>query len=167
MEKLLVCQTLKPQGIKGEVKIKLLVDDFYAIKGVKTLYDDSGNSFTVKSLKDATGGFAFLLIDGVDNRNDAELLRGKDFYANKLDIKKEKNAFFISDLIGLKLYAGEKYIGKIAYITQSNVDVFEVDTSKGKCYFPFLNKLNYKIDLKNKSMTVDEKAFLEVSIYEG
>ena len=167
MEKLIVAETLKPQGIKGEVKIKLFVDGFFAVKSIKTLFDGEGKVYTVKTIKDATGGFAFLHIDGVNDRNSAELLRGKTFYANKNDIKKEKNAFFISDLIGLELYAGDNLIGVIKDVTKSNVDIFELETNKGKCYFPFLNKLNYKIDLSNKKMTVDETVFNEVSVYEG
>ena len=167
MEKLLIAETLKPQGIKGEVKIKLYVDGFFAIKGVKTLYDGNGNTYKVKTLKDATGGFAFLLIDGIDDRNDAELLRGKLFYANKSDIIKEKSAFFITDLIGVNVYAGNVLVGVISGVTKSNVDIFELETEKGKCYFPFLNKLNYTIDLNAKIMRVDKVAFSEVAVYES
>ena len=167
MEKLLIAETLKPQGIKGEVKVKLIVDGFFAVKGVKTLFDGEGNSYKVKSFKDATGGFAFLLLDGVNDRNDAELLRGKNFYAFKKDIKKENSAYFISDLIGLTLIVGETKIGVLQDVTKSNVDIFTLKTEKGLCYFPFLNKLNYKIDLKNKIMTVDEQAFKEVCVYES
>ena len=167
MEKLLIAETLKPQGIKGEVKLKLFVDGFFAIKSIKTLYDEKGNIYKVKSLKDATGGFAFLLVDGIDNRNDAELLRGKIFYANKTDIIKDKTSFFITDLIGLQVYANETYVGVIKDVIKSNVDIFELETEKGKCYFPFLNKLNYTVDLKGGRMIVDQMAFNEVCVYEG
>lgn len=167
MEKLLVAEALKPQGIKGEIKVKLHVDGFFAVKNVKTLYDGEGNAYKIKNFKDATGGFAFLLVDGVFDRNTAELLRGKMFYANKNDIKKEKSAFFISDLIGVKVIADNNEIGVIKNVIKSNVDIFELDTISGKCYFPFLNKLNYEIDLDSKTMTVDFDAFKEISVYEG
>ena len=51
MEKLLVAEALKPQGIKGEIKVKLYVDGFFAVKNVKTLYDGEGNVYKIKNFK--------------------------------------------------------------------------------------------------------------------
>lgn len=168
MEKLLIAQVLKPQGIKGEVKIKLIVDGFFSIKGVKTIYDEKGVAYAVSNLKDVGGGFAFLSVDGITDRNGAELLRNKSFYADKKDVKKDSDAFFISDLIGVKLVVGEEEIGEIKDVVKSNVDIFEIKKYNGKTtYFPFLKKLNYQIDLSKKVMTVDKDAFLEVAVDEG
>lgn len=168
MEKLLIAETLKPQGIKGEIKVKLIVDGFFAVKNVKKVYDEQGNEYLVNNFKDVTGGFAFLHLDGVNSRNDAELLRGKSFFANKTDIKKDKNAFFISDLIGVTLIVGNNKVGEISDVIKSNVDIFEFTNLSGKkCYFPFLKKLNYQIDLDNKIMTVNEQAFKEVVVDES
>lgn len=168
MERLLIAETLKPQGIKGEIKVKLYTDGFFAVKGIKTVYDGDGNEYTVKNFKDATGGFAILSLDGIVTRNDAEFLRGKLFYADKKAIKKDANAFFISDLIGVKVFAGDNEIGVIENITKSNVDIFELSLLSGKkCWFPFLKKLEYVIDLDKKLMTVNQQIFSEVAYYES
>ena len=40
MDKLLVGVIVKPQGIRGEVKVKLFTDDFTSVSGLKEIYVD-------------------------------------------------------------------------------------------------------------------------------
>ena len=41
MDKLLIGTVLKPQGIRGELKIKNYTDDFYAISALKEVFIDN------------------------------------------------------------------------------------------------------------------------------
>lgn len=168
MEKLEVFEVVKPQGIKGELKVRILADSFLNVSSIKKLYDKNGNEFTVKGLKDVGGGFAFLSINGVVTRNDSELLRGVIYYALKSDIKRSKTSYFITDLIGLKVFAGENEIGEIKDILKSNVDMLVLNGLNGKAvYIPYLKQLNPVVDLNAKTMTLDASKVEDVIYYES
>ena len=168
MEKLEVFEVVKPQGIKGELKVRILADSILNVNKIKTVYDKTGSAFTVKLLKDAGAGFAFLSLDGVVTRNDAELLRGVIYYAEKGDIKKTKTSYFITDLIGLSVYANGEEIGVIKDVLKGNVDMFVLtDNSQKTVYIPYLKVLNPIVDLNAKSLTVDGDKLKDVIYYES
>ena len=125
MQKLLIGRVVKPQGIKGEVKVLLLTDGFFSVKNLKEAYIGD-KLYKINSIKDAGVPCAFLGLQGVTDRNAAEALRGAEVYADKSLINKDKNAYFIEDLIGLTLYAGEDKIGTIQDVIKSNVDMFVI-----------------------------------------
>ena len=167
MNKLACFTVVKPQGIKGELKAKILADGISSVKNVKTLYDDNGTAYKVKSVKDAFGGFAFLALENVVTRNDSELFRGVTFYAEKSQISKNKNDFFIADLLGLKVIVSSEPFGTIKDVIQSNVDMFEIELTTGKkAYFPFLKALDIKVDLKSGTLSIDKSKLDGVIFYE-
>ncbi len=168
MEKLEVFEVVKPQGIKGEVKARILADSIFNVDKLKKIYDENGKEYSLKRVKDAFGGFAFLSINGIDTRNDAELLRGKLFTALKEDIKKGKNSYFICDLKGLKVVADGEEIGVISDVLQSNVDMFKIELKGSKiAYLPFLKALEPTVDLIGKTITVNGERLEELIYYEG
>ena len=69
---LTVATILKPQGIRGEVKVKALTDTAEDLKAFKKLLID-GVEYPVLSVR-AQGEFAFLGLKGIADRNAAELL---------------------------------------------------------------------------------------------
>ena len=168
MEKLEVFEVVKPQGIKGELKARILADSIYNVNKLKVIYDETGNVYEVKNVKDAFSGFAFISLKGIVTRNDAELLRGKIFTANKSDIKKAKDAYFISDLKGIKVISNGEELGVIMDVLQSNVDMFKIELLNGNiAYFPFLKILNPKVDLANKTIEVDGEKLKDIIYYES
>lgn len=165
MEVIQIGVVLKPQGILGQLKISNLTDGADAIKDLTSVFiEDCEYKILSKSVG---GGFIFLTLKGVADRNAAELLRGKSVFCDKTQLSVEKGRFFIADLLGCDLYLSSgKCLGKITDVTTTNVDIFTVETEEGICYFPFLKKLNAEIDIENKKMTVDAKTFTEVCTYQ-
>ena len=167
MDKLACFTVVKPQGIKGELKARILADDIYSVMQIKTLYDEAGNEYKVKKVKDAFGGFAFLSLDKIVTRNDAELYRNVTFYAPKSSIVKEKNDYFISDIIGLDFVVDGEVLGSVSDVIKSNVDMFEIIYKNGKkAYFPHLIALDIKIDLESKTLSVASEKLDGVIYYE-
>lgn len=156
----------KPQGIKGEIKVRVYSGSCERLNKLKKIYIDGAVRNVVK-LRDF-GEFALILIDGVSDRNTAESLRGKKVEVLRDDLIKEKDdEYLVCDLIGASLFAGDELVGKITDITSLKTDVFTVSTSDGRIMrFPFLKKLNPRVDVPAKKITVDEKTLKEVSCYE-
>lgn len=162
MGKIAVFEVVKPQGIKGLVKAKILADDITSVSGLKKLYIGE-TEYALSGIKDAGGGFAFLSIKGLSDRNAAELMRGKVFSADKSAIVKSVTAMFIEDIIGLTaLLTDGEILGKITDVIKSNVDMFLIEGENGAIYVPYLKKLNPEINEEKKTITFDKDAAQEV-----
>ena len=167
MEKIACFNVVKPQGIKGELKVRILADSILSVKNIKKLYDDNGREYLVKNVKDAFNGFAFLSLKEITSRNDSELFRGVTFYAEKSAINKGKNDYFIVDIIGLKVVTDQGDFGVVEDVIQANVDMFKVKLCSNKiAYFPFLKKLDIKIDFSKKELFVLKEKLDGVLYYE-
>ncbi len=168
MEKLACFTVVKPQGIKGELKAKILADGFDSVKSIKKLYDKSGEEYDVIKVKDAFSGFAFLSIKNIVTRNDAELYRDVTFYADKSSINKDKNDFFIADLIGLKVVVDGEALGVLSDVIQSSVDMLEVTLNNNKkAFIPFLNSLEIRFYFDKGEMSVQKQKLDGVIFYEN
>lgn len=163
---ILIGKIVKPQGINGEVKLVDYTDGFSAVSDLDEVYID-GETYKILSLSSRDGAL-FMCLRGVFDRNAAELLRGKEVFADKDKINKPDGSYFIEDLIGCELYlTSGKRIGVIKDVTPANVDVFTVDSDEGEAYFPFLKDLNAVVDVDGKKITVDASRFTEVILYKG
>lgn len=158
---------VKPQGIKGEVKVMPLTDDINRFRSLKEGYID-GQPVKITGVK-LSGDGVILSIFGVNDRNVAETFRNKFIFVDRENaVKPNKNAFFIADLIGAKVcFESGKVLGTITDITKSKTDFFTIETIDGKTMrFPFLKDTVINVDEKACKITVDEKRFSEISFYE-
>lgn len=156
----------KPQGIKGELKIRLFADGFDSVKGV-TEVEISSVVYKVENFRYAGGEEAIMKVAGIDDRNFAETLRRCEVYAKRSEIKLEEGRFFIADVIGCDLYLDSgKRIGSIKDVVSGNVDYYYLDTNEGEAVFPLLADLLINIDIVERKVTVKAKRFTEVVMYE-
>lgn len=167
VETLKIGLIVKPQGIRGELKVQPLTDDISRFNKLKeVLVDDK-----VYKVLGCTigGGVVFISLSGVGDRNAAETFRGKFLRVtreNAVDL--EEGRYFIVDIIGCEIISdGGKSFGKVTEVTSARTDVFTVVDDSGRVMrFPFLNDVVLKVDVENKKITVDEKRLGEVSCYE-
>lgn len=157
----------KPQGIKGELKIRLFADDFASVKNIKKVEINSVE-YAVASFRLAGGEEAILKLDGIDDRNFVETLRMKEVYAERSEISVKKGNYFISDVLGCKLMLSSgKEIGEITEIVSGNVDYYYLSTAEGKAVFPMLKILNPIYDIDGGTVTVNAESFTQVVMYEN
>jgi len=162
--RLAIAKITKPHGVKGEVRASVLLDSPELFCRVKSAYLED---VKVKLSARLAGDAVILSIENVMNRDDAELLRGKTLYVDRKDAEHLKeNEYFVDDLVGLTVCAGDKVIGKITeiYKGERTADIIEINGEKG-ILLPYLKKLNGVVSLKEKKITFDEKAFDEVAVY--
>ena len=154
---------VKPQGIRGEIKVRPLTDDPQRFRDLKEVIIDG---VTHKVLNARVGGEdVFIALYGVSDRNAAEKFRGKFLLVNREDaVKTGNDRFFIADLIGARVVdeCGVTY-GVITDITEGKTDVIWLESESGeKSAFPFLKKVLVGVDVAAKTMTVDSARFSEV-----
>ncbi|MEZ4357595.1 MAG: ribosome maturation factor RimM [Eubacteriales bacterium] len=161
---------LKPQGIKGEVKVKPFTDDVNRFLDLKNVFLDE-NGYDKREVKTSRvhNGFAYLLLDKVSSANDAENLRGFSLYIDRKNtIKLKKGAYFICDLIGLNVEDDKgNILGQLSDVMQHGAaDVYVVKSINGNFSFPALKRVITKIDLENNLMRLNKKSLDEVAVYE-
>ena len=145
--------------------MKNYTDGFFAIKALKEIYLEDTPYRVLKMRADKE---IFLLLSGVADRNAAELLRGKKVYAEKSEVRREKNTYFSCDVIGCKvvLSTGEE-VGVITDILSARTDIYYIDTPEGKAIFPLVPTLNAKFDIDARKVFVDAEAFNQEVRYES
>lgn len=167
MNKIEIGAVAKPQGIKGELKIRLFADDFNSVKKI-TEVEINSVIYKVENFRKISDEEGILKLVGVDDRNFVETLRRCAVYADRSEIIVPKGRYFISDVIGSDLYLDSgKKIGVIEDIVSGNVDYYYLDTVEGKAVFPLVKDILVAIDVENKKVTVKAKRFTEVVMYEN
>jgi 16S rRNA processing protein RimM len=165
--KIPIATIIKPQGIKGEVKMSSSLDMGALLHLKKMFFDGAQNSVT--SIR-SDGKFLYVFFDGVTDRNQAESLRGKTVYANREDINLPVDTFLVEEILGCKITdSAGNFIGELIDVYSNGVsaDVYFVKTEQNKTLsFPFIKKLNAKFDADKNTLTIDEKTLNEVSLYE-
>lgn len=162
--KLTVATVLKPQGIRGEVKVKAFLDSAEEMKELKKL-EIGGAEYAVLSVR-AQGEFAYLTLRGVADRNAAELLRGKDIVIDREDAPTlPEGRYYIADLLGCEVFTerGEK-IGEVTEVTPAKTDVYTLSNGAKNIVFAAADGVITEVDVAAKKITVNGKRFKEVSL---
>lgn len=122
MEFVCAGKIIKPQGIKGEVKILPLIDIPAIFNGKHKLYIEKRQT----SFKTACFrlGYAYVMFDEITDRNIAEQYRNKFVYISKEDFDAlAVDDFLIEDLVGTLIYDEDNfYIGQIVNVINYGFD---------------------------------------------
>jgi 16S rRNA processing protein RimM len=121
-------------GIRGEVKIKSFTDDPKALGSYGPLQDKTGKRNFVVKVQGEQKGMVLAAIEGVRNRNAAELLRGTELYAERnLLPSMEEGEYFVEDLIGMDVMQDGETVGAVkAFHNFGAGDILEIAFSNGR-----------------------------------
>ena len=161
---LTVGEVLKPQGIRGELKVKPFTDSPEIFKEFKSVMID-GAEYKILSFR--TGdGFVYLGLKGVADRNAAELLRGKQLVVSREDAPElPEGRYYIADLLGTEAcFENGAFVGTVKDVLKNATDVYVLEKDGKDILFPAAAGVILKIDLENKRMVLDEKRFRETAV---
>ena len=166
MDRLIIGEVLKPQGIRGELKIKTFTDYPEDVKAFKTVYIDD-TPYKILSFRVGNDGAAYLGLRGIPDRNAAELFRGKKVEGEREDAPElAEGQYYIVDIIGLSCETEEgEVLGKVTHIANLSSDVYTIEKAGKNILFPAVKGVVKKVDLTNKKLIVDKKIFDEIAVY--
>ncbi len=168
---LIIGEILKPQGVRGEVKVRPITCDPDRFYDLTTVYFEENGSFRpvkvqVNRMDEAA---AYMQIEGVADRNAAELLRGKLIYIDRAHaVQLPEETEFICDLIGCHGHDETgRDLGELTEVLQpGGNDVYVFHGPLGEVLVPALKSVVTKVDVANKDMLFDAKRLSEVAVFE-
>ncbi len=153
-------------GIKGAVKIKTFTEKPENIATYGELTDGTRN-YKIKSTSVVNKDLIIAQIQGIDSRNDADLLKNKKLYVTResLPLLENKDEFYLEDLINAKV----KLINNVNYGYVKAIynfgadDVFEISTEEQNniIMLPFLKEIFVHVDAKQKIITLVLPEFID------
>ena len=166
MGRLVIGEVLKPQGIRGELKIKTFTDTPEVVKGFGTVYIDE-KPYKILSFRVGPDGAAYVGLRGIPDRNAAELFRGKKIEGKREDAPAlEEGQYYIVDILGLSCETEEgEVLGKVTDVSNLATDVYTIEKAGKSILFPAVKGVVKKVDLTNKKLIVDKKIFDEIAVY--
>ena len=165
MEKVEVAKILKPQGVKGDLKVELILKDEIFWKKCNIVFIDEKEYSVVGYSK--LGNYAIVHFGEVNDRNNAENLRNKFICIEKeLLPKTNDDEYYIQGLVGCKVFSDEgEEIGIVESIENyGSTDIVNIIGSRGYFSFPFLKKVILGVNLTDKTILIRKKDFDEVCV---
>jgi 16S rRNA processing protein RimM len=145
--------------VRGEVKLKSFTADPKAIGRYAPVEDESGTrSFKVK-VRGLVRGLVIARLEGVDDRNAAEALKGLRLYVSRGRLPKpRKGEWYHADLIGLRAMRSDgTALGRVKSVANYGAgDLLEVERDGGQTVFlPFTKTVVPEIDVEGGRIVVD------------
>ena len=145
-------------GVRGEVKVYPTTDDVNRFKKLKEIYmGDEKAPLHIQSVK-FQKNMVILGFKEYTSLNEVEGLRNKELYVDRAHaVKLQKDEYFISDLIGLKVMTDEGAdLGELTDVMTTGAnDVYVVKTTDGKeVLLPAIKECVLKVDMNERVMNV-------------
>jgi 16S rRNA processing protein RimM len=165
MDRLVIGEVLKPQGIRGELKVKTFTDAPEDVKAFGTVYIDN-TPYKILSFRVGNDGAAYMGLRGIPYRNAAELFRGKKLEGERDDAPElEEGRYYIVDIIGLscETETGE-VLGIVKDVKSLSSDIYTIEKAGKEILFPAVKGVVKKVDLESQKLIVDKKIFDEIAV---
>lgn len=168
---LVIGEILKPQGVKGEIKIRPITCDVGRFEGLENIFLKRGEVYERRGARvtrieqDAV----YMFLNGVHDRNDAEALRGELIYVDRAHaVALPDDAEFICDLVGCEAADDSgRTIGKLTQVLQpGGNDVYVFSGPLGEVLVPALKSVVLKVDVENKTMLLSAARLEEVAVFD-
>ncbi len=145
-------------GVKGMTRVQLWADNTDFLKQFKYIYTDKNGSGKLEIVRiQPHGTIALIAFRGVDTIEQAEKLRNTVIYIDRNDVKLPKGRYFITDLIGCKVYDADNdaYLGEITDFSETGAnDVWHI-TNNGKEYLvPAIEQVVISVDTENEKAII-------------
>ena len=170
-EYLMIGEITKPQGVRGEVKVRPCTCDPERFEGLDTVYiEKDGGYAPLKITVNRLGADAvFMNVEGVTDRDTAEALRGTLLYIDRAHaVALDEDSNFLTDLYGLRGVVDDgRDLGKLTEVMQpGGNDVYIFKGPLGEVLVPALRSVVAAVDLDAGEMRLNGKRLDEVAVFD-
>lgn len=156
-----VGKIVNTHGVKGELKIVPTTDDPKRFKKLKEIYVERKElkKYNIEAVR-FHKAFVLLKLEGIDDMNAAELLKGSTLKIDRKDsLPLKKDEYYISDLYDLGVYTeeDERYLGDIVdiiYTGSNDVYVVKNPETKKELLLPAIKQVVKVVNIEEGKMIV-------------
>ncbi len=160
--KILVGKISNPHGIKGWVKVISFTDPIENILSYKKWTISDNQTEKTYCLEDSRiqGNKIVIKLEGVNNRDDADLLKNLQIEVNRSDLPKlDENSYYWEDLVDFNVIdINGMHVGKVdsLFRTGSNDVLVIINKTKQRLLVPFImvEVIKY-VDLDKELISID------------
>jgi 16S rRNA processing protein RimM len=161
-KKILVGKISNPHGIKGWVKVISFTDPIENILSYKKWTISDNQTEKTYCLEDSRiqGNKIVIKLEGVNNRDDADLLKNLQIEVNRSDLPKlDENSYYWEDLVDFNVIdINGMHVGKVdsLFRTGSNDVLVIINKTKQRLLVPFIMEEVIKyVDLDKELISID------------
>ena len=161
-KKILVGKISNPHGIKGWIKVISFTDPIENILSYKKWTISDNETEKTYCLEDSRiqGNKIVIKLEGVNNRDDADLLKNLQIEINRSDLPKlEENSYYWEDLVDFNVIDIKgMHVGKVdsLFRTGSNDVLVIINETKERLLVPFIMEEVIKyVDLAKELISID------------
>ncbi len=143
-------------GVRGMVRIKPWADNGEFLCAFKTLYTDGKAPLNINTIK-PHGNVVIAEIEGIDTIEKAEMLRNRVVYIKRSDADIPDDRYFVSELIGCKVYDFEtgKDYGIITDVSATGAnDVWHIKSGEKEYLLPAINEVVKDVDIEKEEIKI-------------
>ncbi len=168
---LMIGEVLKPQGVRGEVKIRSFAADTELFRSWNPLFLEEGGAYTPLPCRFGRihDGFVYATLGGCASVEEAEKLRGRSLYIDRAHAAPlEEGAVYIADLIGCEAVDEEgNVLGRLTDVLQhGSVDTWVFRGKKGGFLAPALKDVFTEVNPAERRILVRSGRLQEVAVFE-
>ena len=165
----MLAQVGKPVGLDGSCRVIPLGETLKTVSLPHKLYigNERGvEEITLISVKDAGKGILKAKFDGVNNRNDADLLKNRKLYLETEKLPEVgDDEYYFHQLIGLKVVteSGDEWGEVVDVFNYPTTDALEIKKMSGKkITYPFRKETTIEVDLEGKKIVIERELLEEL-----
>ena len=146
-------------GVRGGLRVQAWCDSPEFLCQFKKLFLKEGESFKSLKIKSSKphGNVVLMEVDGVDNMDAAEALRGKVLYLKREDLKLDKDQYLISDLINCNVYNVDTndLLGTISDVSKTGAnDVWHILRNGKEYLIPVIDDVVKNVDIDSNQVLI-------------
>jgi 16S rRNA processing protein RimM len=155
----LIGYVLKPQGLKGEIKVNPVSPDLERFKLLEKVYlkNDTIQTYLVENVR-ISNRFVYLKFSEVNTRDEAEQLRDCEILVDPDErIRLSAGEYFIHDLLDCQVFTQQgDLLGTLVEVWQnSSNDVYVVKNQLGvEILVPAIKDVIKNVDIKAKKIII-------------
>lgn len=153
-----------PHGVKGTLKIKSFTEDAARIFDFTELFYENGEAIELTPIGQS-GNALLATIEGIADRDEASLLKGKKLFALRDEFPEANDGeFYIHDMVGLKVkLADGRVVGVVNNVANYGAgDVIEIAFNNGTDELYSFSETTFpQVDIAGGTITLNAPDMLE------
>ena len=171
-----LAEIARPHGVRGEVRVKMYNSDSELLPTLPAVLvrkaDGAEQNIRLQSVRGADAGYVLAKLEGVDDRDAAETLRGAQLCVRR-DVfpPLDEGEFYVCDVVGARLYGPDGELGIVEDLASyPTADVLVGRLSGGtRCEIPLIDDYIEEIDVTARQVRLTAGAldFLAASLHKS